>query len=510
MAKWLNGNLSMHHIYISALLVECNHFGGIPTDIDSFRRTQYLQGDEILKLTEGTIGGYLDVFKQHAFDVVPLAGIAATACPGGLVQDSAYLQIKANLIDGLTAALKADRLDGVLLALHGSAASESLCDLEGDLLQAVRQVVGEDIPIVATLDLHAHITPQMIEHSDVLVAWETYPHRDAHETGMRGAQAIVDILRGDLKPTMSMGLAPVLVGAINGTTDGNGPFAMTMHRAKQLEARPEVYSTSAFLVHPYLDAPQMGGGGLVVTNDDQELADQLARELAEFYWEQRFLLEPELFEVDNAIQFGLANDGPIVIVETADCCGGGAAGDSVQLLPALMALGPDVSSVLPVVDRAAATKCHQAGEGSILTLEIGHQHDPKWGDPIRVEAEVLRLTDGRFTYSGGIWDGCEGNMGPAAVVRVEGVLVCLASFPTYEWCGEQYPALGIDVKQAKFIVAKNPMNYRMAFEHCSQVFMVLDTRGPTPATCRHLPYSQAVRPAFPWDPELDSPVRVIH
>ena len=130
----------------------------------------------------------MDVFKQHAFDVVPLAGIAATACPGGLVQDSAYLQIKANLIDGLTAALKADRLDGVLLALHGSAASESLCDLEGDLLQAVRQVVGEDIPIVATLDLHAHITPQMIEHSDVLVAWETYPHRDAHETGMRGAR----------------------------------------------------------------------------------------------------------------------------------------------------------------------------------------------------------------------------------------------------------------------------------------------------------------------------------
>ena len=156
---------------------------------------------------------------------------------------------------------------------------------------------------MATLDLHAHITPQMIEHSDALVAWETYPHRDAHETGMRGAQAIVDILRGDLKPTMSMGLAPVLVGAINGTTDGNGPFARTMHRAKQLEARPDVYSTSAFLVHPYLDAPQMGGGGLIVTNDDQELADQLARELAEFYWEQRFLLEPELFEVDDAIQF---------------------------------------------------------------------------------------------------------------------------------------------------------------------------------------------------------------
>ena len=142
---------------------------------------------------------------------------------------------------------------------------------------------------------------------------------------MRGARAMRDILTGKLKPTMAMGLAPVLVGAINGTTDGDGPFAKTMQLAKRMESRSEVYSTSAFLVHPYLDAPGMGGGGLVITDGNQLLADELAREIAEFYWEQRDSLEPEIFEIEDAIQFGLANDGPVVLVETADCCGGGAA-----------------------------------------------------------------------------------------------------------------------------------------------------------------------------------------
>ncbi|MBA62268.1 MAG: hypothetical protein CMJ76_07865 [Planctomycetaceae bacterium] len=498
-----------YYIAVGSLLVECNHFGGIPTDLESFQRTQYLMGEDLLALKDGTLGGYFEVLckPDAGFEIVPT--LAATACPGGLVTDQAYEHIKKTILAAISAARQDGKLDAVLLALHGSAASESHCDLEGDLLAAVRSLVGQATPVVATLDLHAHITQDMVEHADVLIAWETYPHRDARETGMRGAQAIQDILSGALTPAMAMGVAPVLVGAINGTTDGTGPFAATMQMAKRMETGINVYSTSAFLVHPYLDAPEMGGGGLVVTNGDQNLADRLAGEIAEFYWAQRFDLEPELFGIDQAIELGLTNQGPVVLVETADCCGGGAAGDSVQLLPSLIELGKDTPSVIPVVDREAAAQCHAAGVGAKLQLQIGHRHDPKWGVPMLVDAEVLNLTDGCFIYEGGIWDGCEGNMGPAAVVKVAGVHVCLASFPTYEWCGEQYPSLGIDVSQMKFIIAKNPMNYRMAFQDCSQCFMVLDTRGPTPATCKNLPYTQKVRPAFPWDVEVKNPVRIM-
>ena len=307
---------------------------------------------------------------------------------------------------------------------------------------------------------------------------------------------------------MAMGMAPVLVGAINGGTSGDGPFAQTMKYAKSMETRPEVYSTSAFLVHPYLDAPEMGGGGLVITNNAPDLARQLAQDIAEFYWEQRFSLEPTLVAVPTAINVGQSQNGTVVLVDTADCCGGGAAGDSIEVLPYLIALGENISSVMPVVDSAAADKCHEAGIGAVVNLQLGHQHDRKWGVPLHVSGEVLYLSDGKFTYSGGIWDGCEGNMGPAAVLKISGVHVCIASFPTYEWCGEQYSAFALDVTRMKYIVAKNPMNYRMAFGHCCEHFLVLDTKGPTPATCKHLPYSHSLRPAFPWDDEVVEPVRV--
>lgn len=498
-----------YRIAIGALLVECNHFGGIPTDMASFQRTQYLRENELLTLTDGTVGGFLHTLSQPDLQCAIVPTVAASACPGGLVLDSTYQSIKNDLLTALATAQQECGLDGILLALHGSAATQSECDLEGDLLQAVRATVGSDIPVVATLDLHAHVTQRMLDFSDVLIAWETYPHCDAAETGMRAAQALIDILQGTLQPTMAMGMAPVLVGAINGGTSGDGPFAQTMKYAKSMETRPEVYSTSAFLVHPYLDAPEMGGGGLVITNNAPDLARQLARNVAEFYWEQRFSLEPTLIAVPAAIDVGQSQDGTVVLVDTADCCGGGAAGDSIEVLPDLIALGKGVASVMPVVDSAAAKTCHAAGIGASVNLQLGHQHDRKWGVPLHVSGEVLYLSDGQFIYSGGIWDGCEGNMGPAAVLKIAGVNVCIGSFPTYEWCGEQYSALGLDVTRMKYIVAKNPMNYRMAFGHCSEHFIVLDTKGPTPATCKHLPYSHSLRPAFPWDDEVVEPVRVL-
>jgi len=498
-----------YRIAIGALLVECNHFGGIPTDMAAFQRTQYVQGNDLLTLTDGTIGGFLNTLGQSDHQCTIIPTVAATACPGGLVLDSTYQSIKTDLLTSLNAAQSEDGLDGILLALHGSAATVSECDLEGDLLQAVRTTVGSDVPIVATLDLHAHVTQRMLDFADVLIAWETYPHADSAETGMRAAQALLDILRGILQPTMAMGIAPVLVGAINGGTAGDGPFAQTMKYAKSMESRPEVYSTSAFLVHPYLDAPEMGGGGLVITNNAPDLARQLARSVADFYWEQRFSLEPTLVAVSDAIQFAQTKDSTVVLVDTADCCGGGAAGDSIEVLPDLIALGEDVASVMPLVDSAAAEKCHAAGIGALVDLQLGHQHDRKWGVPLDVSGEVIYLSDGKFFYSGGIWDGCEGNMGPAVVLKTAGVYICISSFPTYEWCGEQYSALRIDVTRMKYIIAKNPMNYRMAFGHCCDHFIVLDTKGPTPATCKDLPYSHSHRPAFPWDDEIVEPVRVL-
>ena len=138
-----------------------------------------------------------------------------------------------------------------------------------------------EIPVVATLDLHAHVTGEMMQGADAFLAWETYPHRDSFETGERGAQLILDMIQGTVRPTMAIAKVPVLTGSVHGNTEGKGPFADIMRQAKSDESRKEVLSTSAFHVYPYLDLPGLGSGGLVVTDSDPELAERLARELAE-------------------------------------------------------------------------------------------------------------------------------------------------------------------------------------------------------------------------------------
>ena len=485
-------------IAIGSIFIECNHFGGVPADIESFRRSELFYDAELLDRTAGTVGGMLSVLRERSVMIRPL--LVASACPSGPVTADCYRQLKREMLDRLQAALP---VNGVLLALHGSAAVEGIGDLEGDLLSAVRAMVGDTIPVVATLDLHAHVTAAMIRSADALIAWETYPHKDAFTTGERGAIALLDILDGKLRPAMAMAKVPVLVSGVLGHTEMPGPFAETMRLAKSFESLDDVYSTSAFLVHPYLDLPDMGGGGLVITNGNLDQAERLARQVAELYWQKRFELEPPVFLPADAIAHGLRIEGgPVLLVETSDCCGGGAAGDSAASLRALLAAGVDQQCLIPIVDPAAAAKCHAAGEGAVVSVLLGHHVDPKWGEPIAVTGVIRKLSDGAFRYRGGIWDGQAGHMGPSAALHVGKLQIAVASHGTYEWCGEQYELLDLDARSSKFIVVKNPMNYSMAYGEIAKGEFILNTPGPTPATLRGTPFKHVRRPYYPADAEI--------
>ena len=127
--------------------------------------------------------------------------------------------------------------------------------------------------------------------------------------------------------------------------------------------------------------------------------------------------------------------GPVLLIEAADCIGGGAAGDSVATLRALLDAQVDVRSLVPVVDPATAAACHRANIGEEVTVEIGHQLDPRWGRPITVTGSVTTLSDGRFRYVGGIWDGVEGEMGPSAVLTIGEIQVLVSTYSTYDWAG---------------------------------------------------------------------------
>lgn len=486
-----------HRVAVGSILTECNQFGGKLIEHAEFARSQLARCDEVMSIEGGAVGGMLHTLQEHTADIVPL--VVASAYPGGPISQECYAQLKADLLADLTSALP---VDGVLLALHGAAVTTEIDDVEGDLIAAAREVVGPGVPVIGTLDLHANVTTQMMRESDGLVAWETYPHVDPFTTGVRGARLLLGILDGAHRPAMAMAKVPILTSAINASTVGEGPFADVMRLAKSFEERPEVLSTSAFHAHATLDVPEMGGGGLVITDGDEELAVTLANDIAQLMWEKRFALEPDTLRPVEAVNEGMQiPGGPIILVECADCVGGGAAGDSVATIPALQNLSEGFA-IIPVVDPEAAALCHQSDEGNAVTVSLGHKIDPQWGSPMTLTGVVRALSDGEFQYTGGIWAHEWAEMGPSAVLECGSARILITTHGTYEWRDEQFRTLDMDIKGAKFIVAKNPMNYRQTYNEIAKGEFVLDTPGATPPTLKHFTYHKVPRPYFPLVDEI--------
>src|SRR6188768_2334461 len=148
-------------IAIGSIFTECNHFCEVPLTLADFERTELRRGEEVLKQSAGTVGGILHVLREQHSQIVPL--LVASSCPGGPIAADCYARLKDELLQRLRLALP---VDGVLLALHGAATAENADDMEGDLVEAVRYVVGTTIPIVTTLDLHAHVTEKMVQNAD--------------------------------------------------------------------------------------------------------------------------------------------------------------------------------------------------------------------------------------------------------------------------------------------------------------------------------------------------------
>jgi microcystin degradation protein MlrC len=486
-------------IAVGGILTECNHLGGIPIDMEAYESTELVRGADMLLATTSVVGGMLQVLCEAGAEPLPL--LFASACAGGPIVDDCYRELRDELLERFDAILP---VDGVLLPLHGAALAEGNDDPEGEIIREVRQRVGPDIPIVVTVDLHANITAEMVAEADAILAWETYPHYDQFQTGQRGARLLLDTLAGQCRPTMAMAKVPVITSAVHGSTNDQDPFAELMRYAKSLEERSEVLSTSLLLVHPYMDVAEMGSGGLVITDDDQQLAAELATGIARRYWQRRHDLEPETMVPAVAIRQGLEIEGgPVILVETSDCCGGGAAGDSVATLRALVEADVSDLCYVPVVDPEAAAACHAAGQAAELTLELGHKRDPRWGEPITCTGVVSTLSDGQFIYTGGQWEGHLTHMGPSAVLSVGSIRVLITTRATYDWADEQFRLVELDPARAKFIVAKNPMNYRWAYGKIAAATLVLDTPGPTPATLKHVEFQKLKRPYFPADLEID-------
>jgi microcystin degradation protein MlrC len=299
---------------------------------------------------------------------------------------------------------------------------------------------------------------------------------------------------------------PLILTAFNSTTLSDTPYARLLEEAARIEEQDGILSASVFLVGSYIDAPDMGCSAVVVADGDTAGATAEARRLARRFWDDRRLYEVETVSVAEAVRRGrqLAG-GPVLLLDTADTTGGGAAGDGIGLVRGLLDAGVEEPCLAQVVDPTAAAACHEAGRDATLELTVGHWRDGRWGSPLKLRATVRRLLAGPFRYAGGILGGVEVSMGPSAVVEAGPISVLVMSQPTYDWADDQYRAAGLDPAQAKFVGVKNMMNFRFGYGEMMKGFFVLDLPGPTPPDMRLLPFSRITRPVFPLDRDLANP-----
>ena len=485
-------------IFLGMFSHETNTFSNIRTDRGQFEAHGLRYGGEIIETYRGTgtcLGGMIEAAERHGATLVP--SVAAAASPAGRVTKEIYEHVKHRLLSDLGAA---GRLDGVLLDLHGAMVPETCEDGEGDILRAVREAVGPGVPIAVTLDLHGNITPDVIAHADLLHGYKTYPHVDMAARGLEAGERLFEVASGRLRPTRAL-RQPLLLPPLGSQRTAVGPMRRLYDRADEMEKDPRVIAISIFAGFPMADIQDAGLSVVVVTDDDQALADQLAGELEALAWEHRHEFTHRGLPVPDAVARARAIEGrPVVLADMADNTGGGAAGDGTEILRELLRVGARSAVVACLWDPEAAAACARAGVGATVTLRVGGKVDDRHGAPLEVTGRVRTLSDGRFIHKGPMMRGLEGRLGTTAVLEVDGVKIILISLRWQTLDPEMIRFVGIDPLAEHLLVVKSTIHYRAAFEPIAHAIIEVDAPGLSSSNLDRFTYTRVRRPIFPLDP----------
>ena len=441
------------------------------------------------------MAGALRVFSQHDdIEIVPAYSARAITSAGPLAAAS-FARIGSEFMETVR---NAPKVDAIYLSLHGAMSAVGEDDPEGWLLAEMRKIVGEEIPIVVSLDLHGILTSRMLQHSNAIVAYHTYPHVDFYQTGERAAHLMVRILRGEAKPVTARVRIPALVRGPELITE-TGLFGQSIRHAQALEKSAQGLSAGMFIGNPFTDVLDLATNSFVVANGDENLAwaKGEALSLAQNFWKVREQLFQPLISLDEAIATATASlgEGTVVFVDAADATSSGASGDSNAILRGILEQGYTGRTLLPIVDPAAVEAALQAGIGAQIRVALGGQLDQRFA-PLTVEARVKMLSDGDFINEshGSIW-----HAGKSAVLEVNNIVVIATSRAVSLYDRSLFYAHGQDPKHFDAVIVKSPHCQRHMFAGWARHMLNTDVDGSTSANLHRLGHTRCRRPIFPLD-----------
>ncbi len=504
----------MTRVVLAMMKHETNTFSPVPTDLARFSKgaERPLAGAEILAAYRGTgscTAGFIDEAEAAGAEIVPV--IAANAPPSGPVHTAAYEYICDAILESV-----AGGCDAILLDLHGAMVTERHEDGEGELLARIR-AIAPDVPIGVTLDMHANLYPAMVDNADVIAGYQTYPHIDYRETGVRAARPIFAMLRGEVRPVAAWGNRPMLPHVMR-QGSGDFPNRELQARAQEMEADGAI-AVSLFTGFPHADISNAGLGCVVVTDGDRAAAERMRDELLDFAWTNReafvYRIEPladSIARARGAAGDGVdpparhpaaRGDGPVVLLDHYDNAASGGTMDSMTVLRAILEAELEDVAVFAIHDPGAVRELIAAGVGTEATVMLGGKIDMPAinmaGEPLEVTGRVKLIADGRFRNLGPASTGVEMNMGPTVVLdtgRVEIVVISRHHEPNDLNC---FLSLGIDPRARRFLMLKSRIHYRAGFSDVARDIIECAGTGVCTSDYAMLDFRNVRRPIYPLD-----------
>lgn len=476
-------------VFTAALATETNTFSPIAIDKRAFEASLYAKPGEhpaTPTLCSAPITVGREVCGQLGWELIE--GSASWADPAGLVARATYEELRDEILLQLRAAMP---VDGVVLGLHGAMVAQGYDDVEGDLLAAIREIVGPDVLVCAELDPHSHLTAKRVAAANFFVVFKEFPHIDFVDRARDLWSIAVRALKGEINPVMSV-FDCQMIDVFPTSKEPMRSFVDRLYGLEQSEAG--VLSLS--VVHGFMagDVPEMGTKVIAVTDNRPDigaaLAEKLGREL--FAMRGTFMVAQvdERVAVDVAVA---ATKGPVVIADVWDNPGGGPAGDATVILGELIARGVTDVAVGTIWDPIAVQICMAAGEGAEIALRFGAKSAPDTGLPIDKLVTVKKLVPNAEMRFGESF----APFGDAAWISFDGIDVILNSTRAQSFDPSLFSAMGIEPTSRKILLIKSTNHFYDSFSRIASEIVYCSAGKPYPNNPATTPYSKARRDIWP-------------
>ncbi len=457
---------------------ETNSFSPVLSTMQDFRDVHWLEGEELrsaisplaveakgfLRNAELT-GLFFAAMRQGNVELVPL--FSAWAVPSGPLATEAFEGFCERIETSLR---RAGKLDALYFCLHGALGAVGVADPESVFLKVARSVLGPNVPIAASHDLHANMTQSRIDATDAIVSYRTNPHRDHVQTGYAASSIAIRAARGEVRPVTAWRSLPMLLGG-GRTIDFLSPMRAIFRRMTEMEKVPGVLRASVNMCHPWNADPSLGWSTVVIADRDERLAGELADELAERCWAVRRELPPPFPSAESAIDEARRAKtarklGTVVFSDASDVVTAGAPGESMRLVDALLKHGKGLLAYAAVRDAVAVRSLFERSEGEVVELTIGGRLDPERNVPFAVKGRIEKLV---------IREG----YGRTALLAIDDVRLVVVEGPCVVMKPEFFEAVGLDCWKADIVVVKNFFPFRLFFLPLARKTIYVRTSGIT-------------------------------